>query len=117
MEYIIFAIVVLIAVRVGWKLNEMWWLYMFTEHPERVQEALKLAERIKAEDADEEVTAKLKVTELEIERVGNMIYAYDKQTHQFLAQGTSIKEMLDAYHKRYPTRKVLDLKPQDAQNS
>ena len=117
MEYLIYVIALLIAMRVGWKLHEMWFLYIIREEPEKLEAAIALAKQALAEQDDGQEVLALKVTELEIERVGSMMYAYDKLTGQFLAQGNTIKEVLDAYQKRFPNRKLSSLVPKDVQNS
>ena len=43
-------------------------------------------------------------TELTIEKVNGVFYAYAKDTNQFIAQGPSIQELFDQAKQRHPNR-------------
>lgn len=46
-------------------------------------------------------------TELTIEHVNNMFYAYIKDTNQFIAQGPSVQELFEQAKQRHPNRKFF----------
>ena len=53
--------------------------------------------------------------EITIEKHGTMIYIYDKNTKQFMAQGSSRNEIENILHKKFPGKKfVADQKEIDA---
>jgi hypothetical protein len=42
--------------------------------------------------------------QLRVEQSGNMIYCYEKDTDQFVAQGTTVTEIFDHFRQRFPGR-------------
>lgn len=46
-------------------------------------------------------------TEVNIERHGDMVYAYTKQDDQFIAQGKNMTELLESMKKRFPNRRFF----------
>jgi len=44
------------------------------------------------------------IIELEFEQHNNVLYAYDKLTGQFVAQGSTEKELLEIAEKRFPNK-------------
>jgi hypothetical protein len=46
-------------------------------------------------------------TEMTIERVGDQLYAYAKDTGQFLAQATNLASLTEAVDKRFPGQKFF----------
>lgn len=121
-NWIIFTIVVLIAVRVGWKMHEAWMLWVIAEHPERMKMVLAVSDKARNMSDDErgEFIQQIKQAreqdeldqlsglkaqgqrEMDLERVGNELYAYAKDTGQFLAQGPNIDAISDILAKRFP---------------
>jgi hypothetical protein len=126
-NWIIFLAIVLVAVRVGWKLHEAWMLWVIAEHPERMKMVLAVSdqaremsddergefvERIKAarETGELEQLANFKAQghrEMDLERVGNELYAYARDTGQFLAQGATVEAITDVLRQRFPNDKFF----------
>jgi hypothetical protein len=44
---------------------------------------------------------------MEVERVGDMLYAYDKHSNQFLAQAKDLNSLLEAVNSRFPDKKFF----------
>ena len=95
MEILIYFGIALIAVRVGWRLHEMWMLHLLVHHPEIFKTAIEVVEKVEVIKASDAV-------EIEAENVGTMVYAYDKKTGQFLAQGKDLMQAITEAAKRFP---------------
>ena len=79
------------------------------------QHFINILEKIKAinEQAEKEETAKATGTELVIERVNETLYAYVKDTDQFIAQGPNLQELLEIAHSRFPGKVFFGNIPAD----
>ena len=95
MDILIYFGIALIAVRFGWWLHEAWMMHLLVRHPEIFKTAIDVVEQVQA-------LAPTNAVEVEAETVGPMVYAYDKQTGQFLAQGKDLMQAITAATKRYP---------------
>jgi hypothetical protein len=126
-NWIIFTVVILVAVRVGWKLHEAWMLWIIAEHPERMKMVLavsnaarsmtdeergELIQKVRSiresgslEDLTEDLTKGGR--EMNLERVGDTLYAYAKDTGQFLAQGANLAAISEVLEKRFPNEKFF----------
>lgn len=104
-DLLVYIIVAIVAMWVGWHVRGIVFMAIISEEPERMIDILKQIKNInEKEHRGEPLT---EGTELEIERVGNMLYAYVKDTNQFVAQAPDLKSLLDEAHKRFPTRKFF----------
>lgn len=103
MEYVIAGIV---GYAVGYWFRGIMVLYHLSRDPDRIitllKEIKKVNEREEAEGQDN-----TQGTELFIERVNNHLYAYVKDTNQFIAQGPDLKSLLDEAHKRFPNKQFF----------
>ena len=100
-EYLPYVVVAVSAYWVGWHVRAISILTNLAKNPDHF---IKLLEQIK-EINDEELADQDKSgTELFIERVGNTLYAYAKDTNQFVAQAPDLKTLLEEAHKRYPNK-------------
>lgn len=52
-------------------------------------------------------------SQVRVEKHGNQIYIYVKDTDEFLAQGSSLEEALDRISKRYPDRVFKGIIPKE----
>ena len=105
MEIILLVVVAIVAFVVGWQLRGIVILARLASNPEAMIKTLQKIKEIN--DAPDEESLKHIVehndaTELAIERVGNHLYAYAKETNQFIAQGSNLKDLLETAHKRFP---------------
>jgi hypothetical protein len=106
MDFIIYAVICLLAFIFGWHARGIIFLANLSVNPDKIIKMLEEIKRINAEEAAGIVRDE-SGTELFIERVGNMLYAYSKDTNQFVAQGTDLKSVLETAHKRFPTQKFF----------
>lgn len=108
MDFLIYIVVAVVAFWLGWHARGIIFLANISENPERVIDMLN---KIKKLNEEEELgivkTDSAEGTELFIERVGNMLYAYIKDTNQFVAQAPDLSSLLNEAHKRFPTQKFF----------
>lgn len=100
-----YIIVAVVAMWLGWHARGVVFMAIISEEPERMIDILKQIKNINEKEQRGEVVTE--GTELFIERVNNHLYAYVKDTNQFVAQGPDLKSLLDEAHKRFPTRKFF----------
>jgi hypothetical protein len=112
MEILIIVILAVLAgIYVGWKSHEHFMITVIKVSPEIMEAACKAArEELDIDQGDEEVTIEMDDghtitttgTELAIEQVKGVLYAYSKSDHKFIAQGNTIEELLNSAHARFP---------------
>ncbi len=74
------------------------------EDPSRIRAALREIEQLQREEAGEGSSETVRV-----ESVHGQIYVYVAATDEFLAQGSTLEEVLDRISKRFPNRKFQGL--------
>jgi hypothetical protein len=111
MELLIIGIIaLLIGVYVGWKCHEHFMITVIKVSPEIMEAACKAAREELQYSDQEEITIKTTSgttvttigTELDIEKVKGVLYAYSKADNKFIAQGETIDDLLRTAHARYP---------------
>jgi hypothetical protein len=103
MDLLITLVFVALAFYLGWFLRGVVVLSNLAEDPDRI---IKLLEEIKKINEAEGSSGKPAVTagtELRIERVGDVLYAYSKDDDQFVAQGADLASVLESAKKRFPS--------------
>lgn len=125
MDFIAIVIIaLLVGFYIGWKVHEMFIIHVIETDPEIIEEACKIARKGQTPDADtivirtpsgESVTTT--GVELLIEQVNDVMYAYAKDTNQFVAQGSDLKSLMEEAHKRYPGKTFFGDLPEEHQNS
>ena len=116
MELILILIVAVVAFVVGWNLRGIIIMARLASDPEAMMETLRKIKEINDAQSDDELKEVIKrneATELAIERVNNHLYAYTKDTNQFIAQGTDLKALLEEAHKRFPGKVFFGNIPAD----
>jgi hypothetical protein len=101
MEYIGYVIVGVVVFWLGWHARGIVILANLSHDPDKMIGILTQIKQINLEDdldSDD--------TELRVERVNNMLYAYTN-AGQFIAQGPSLTELLESAHKRFPDKKFF----------
>lgn len=98
-DLLIYLVVAVIAFIVGWRARGVILMAALSEDPEKFMEILK---QIKKINEAEQRSIPSAATELAIERVNDHLYAYVKETNQFIAQGPDLKSLLAEAHKRFP---------------
>lgn len=91
----------------SWQFKKM--IRTFAQNPDIMAEA---ARQIKQMNSEEKINSSSAV-KLEIERVGNMLYAYACETHQFMGQATDLTTLLENIHKRFPGKTFFGEIPAD----
>ena len=120
--WLVYMCIGMVGVKIGWGLHEAWMIWLIRKHPERMEMAINLSKRVNqmneqeldsladqlknARDA-QELVVKQSGTEMSIERVGDVLYAYAKDTGQFLAQGSTLTDLISATEKRFPGQKFF----------
>jgi hypothetical protein len=105
MDFIIYVVIAVVAFFFGWHVRGIIMLANLGANPDKI---IKMLEEIKRINADEAAgIVHTDGTELFIERVGNSLYAYIKDTNQFVAQGSDLTSVLDTAHRRFPTQKFF----------
>ena len=104
MEFFSILVLAVIAMWVGWHLRGIVMLANLSENPDKVIKMLQEIKRINELEKSNGEQQSVSGVELEIERVGSTLYAYTKDTNQFIAQGTDLKGLLAEAHKRFPDK-------------
>lgn len=112
MEFLTLIIVAAFAFWIGWSIRGIVLLARFGTDPEHFIDILKKIKEINDEEARAAQQDKLG-TELAIERHGEMLYAFVKETNQFIAQGKDLNVLLDEAKKRFPNRKFFGVIEKD----
>jgi hypothetical protein len=109
MDFLFYVILAVIVFYAGWTLRGVMLIAKLSTNPDNV---IKMLEQIKkineAEARGEEYQEGV---EVESEQVGNVWYAYEKDTGQFLAQGTSLEDAIKAACDRFPEKTFWCKKP------
>jgi hypothetical protein len=103
MEFITYVVIAVLAAYVGWFARGIVIISNLARDPDHI---IKMLEQIKKINQEEELgnnTADGGV-EVEPEQVGNVWYAYEKDTGQFLAQGTSLEDAIKSACDRFPEK-------------
>lgn len=108
MEYLIYTIVAAVAFWLGWHVRGIVVTINISQNPEK---AIKMLEQIKkinaaksVEELKELANGESNKVKLNIERVGDQLFAYNSDTGHFIAQGADLTAVLDSAHKRFPSQ-------------
>lgn len=82
----------------------------FAQNPEAL---IEVAKKLKEIDQQGQDGIPENAIQLEIERVGNMLYAYAHDTHQFMGQAGDLNTLLESVHKRFPGKTFFGEIPAD----
>lgn len=110
MDFLAVFIVAVFACWIGWHLRGITLLARFGSDPDHFIDILKKIKECNEEEERESVQSK-NGTELAIERHGDVLYAFIKDTNQFVAQGPNLDSLLEQAQKRFPGRKFFGLIP------
>ena len=108
MEYLIYIIVASVAFWLGWHIRGIVITINISQNPEKAIKMLEQIKKINAAESVEELkelaNGESNKVKLNIERVGDQLFAYDSDTGHFIAQGVDLPAVLDSAHKRFPSR-------------
>lgn len=96
-----------VAYWLGWTVRGVVLLYKLSRNPQATLDLLEQLKELNEADDGAEPTATARGAnwvEVQAEHVGQMVYAYAKDTNQFLGQGPSIEEAMKAAKARYPSK-------------
>lgn len=110
MDFLFYAFIFGFGAWLGWHARGAIFLYHISENPERIIEILKQIKKIN-ENGEEGTTPQ--GTELRIEKHGPLLYAFASESDEFIAQGPTLKDLLETAHKRYPGRVFFGNIPND----
>jgi len=102
MDFLIYIVVAVVAFYIGWHARGIVFLANISERPDHV---IKMLEQIKKLNEEETNVEGLDGIEVRMEQVGKMVYAYAKDTNQFIGQGTTSDEALNSACARFPNKK------------
>jgi hypothetical protein len=106
---IIVAVAAVVGYFVGYHMRAIMLIKGMSEDPDHFIRLLEQVKKINTEHDEEmaKLTESVEGTELTIEHVGNMFYAYTKDTKQFIAQGTDMDVLMEQANLRHPNRKFF----------
>lgn len=115
MELFIILSIAIVAFYAGWFLRGVRFLFLLSRDPERTITILEQIKKINDREAALEESPEGQITagttELKIERHGNMLYAFAKDTDQFIAQGPNLDALIDSAKQRFPDKKFFGMIP------
>lgn len=104
MDFITIAGIALAGAWIGWWARGATLLTRMSSDPDYFISLLKEIKKINEQQDKEQVVEK-EGTQLEIEKHGDMLYAFIKETDQFVAQGSTLDCIMAEAAKRFPNRK------------
>ena len=124
-EYFVWIILAAVVIGgiVGWRLHEMFIINLITQQPEVMEEACAIARKgmASAEEFTIETAAGERIkttgTELEIEQVNGVLYAYMKENGRFVGQADTIENLMSIAHERFPGKTFFGILPDENQKS
>jgi len=101
-DILIYAIIVGFAFWLGWHIRAIVIMANLATNPDHI---IKMLEKIKEINAQEELGVPEDAIEVETEQVNDLVYAYNKVTGEFLAQAQNVHQVMIEAAKRYPGKK------------
>jgi hypothetical protein len=98
MDMITFIIFVTLAFYLGWFCRGVSLMQKLAEDPERIIALLEQIKKINAEEQQETSGTR----EIKVEQEKGSFYLFAKDNDEFLGQGNSLEEALEAVRKRFP---------------
>ena len=110
MELILYIVFGAVAFWFGWHARGIVILANLAQDPEKM---IGILEKIKEINKEEQGQTSLEGIELAIEQVQDEFYAYTKTDGKFVAQGTSLENVLKMANERFPGTKFFGKVPAD----
>lgn len=89
----------------GWTLRGWLLIKVMSDSPEKMIDILKEVQRINREEQQAKDEPKqVNPTELRIERHQDMLYAFTTERDEFIAQGSTLDELLEKARHRFPNK-------------
>lgn len=103
-DFITVLLVFILGFVAGWHLRALTILRNLVNNPQEMIKVLTELKEISAQEERYGGPVSTDTIELEIEHHQDVIYAYDKLTGEFIAQGSTEQELLDSARKRFPNK-------------
>lgn len=121
MEYISYIVFGAVCFYLGYVIRGAVVIMNLSRNPEATIKMLEQIKKINEAETQGDLDAtmaKIKsavpdATELAVEQVNGVFYAYTKETNKFIAQGTSLADLLETAHKRFPDSKFFGTVEED----
>ncbi len=110
MELLTTLVIIALGFWAGWISRGVTFLSRLGNDPDHFIKLLQEIKNINKKE-ESETNEQKNGTELQIERHGDELYAFIKDTDQFVAQGKSLPELLEQAQKRFPGKKFFGLIP------
>jgi hypothetical protein len=105
LDYLSYIVVAIAFYNIGSHVRAFQIMLNLSKNPD---EFIKMVQKIKEINTEIETNDMPEDANLmELERVGDVLYAYDKHTGQFLAQATNLASLTEAIDKRFPGKKFF----------
>jgi len=116
-EVLLYVIALGFAFWLGWHLRSIVMIANLATNPDKVIKMLEKIKEINAAEADGKDASELEGTEIAPEQVGNVWYAYAKDSGQFLGQGPTFEDALKMAAERFPNKKFWCKKPKEVSHN
>lgn len=107
----------IVGLVLGWLVHERFIINLIMSHPEIMEEACEIGRKGLAGEitltTDDGKVIKTSGTELEIEQVNGIMYAYMKENGRFVGQASTIEDLLAIAHKRFPGETFFGVMPEE----
>jgi hypothetical protein len=105
LEFLPYAVVAVVFYNVGSHVRAVQTMLNLSRDPDRFIEMVKKIKEINSEVETNDMPED--ASPMEVERVGDVLYAYDKHSGQFLAQAPNLNNLLEAVNTRFPDKKFF----------
>ena len=105
LSYLPYAVVAIVFYNVGSHVRAVQMMLNLSKDPDRFIDMVKKIKEINSEVETNDMPED--ASPMEVERVGDVLYAYDKHSGQFLAQAPNLNNLLEAVHTRFPSKKFF----------
>lgn len=105
MDFFIITGLLVIGFLIGWHLRAITILKSIVDKPDEIIKLLNQLKELQEQEERIGESATFDLIELEFETHSNMLYAYDKMSGQFIAQGSNEEELIESAKKRFPDKK------------
>ena len=104
MEYISYIIIAIVAFWIG----SHWKAYQIMQNLiSRPDDMITLITRLKEINQETDASIPEDAHPMQLERVGDQLYAYDKHSGEFLGQAASLDNLIESIDQRFPNKKFF----------
>ena len=107
MDFFIITGLLIIGFLIGWHLRAITILKNLVDKPDEIIKLLNQLKELQEQEDRIGETVTDDLVELSFEIHSEVLYAFDRITGQFIAQGINEKELLETAQKRFPNKRFL----------